>query len=75
MAPIRFDFDCFASIRLKLIRDGLEDLLYMQLAEKAAGRQAVLEVVRSVVREAYDFEHSPEPWASAREALAALIEV
>ena len=57
-----------ASVRMKLIRDGLEDLEYMYLAEAKVGRAKVLEVVRSVVRAAYDFEHSAEPWLAAREA-------
>ena len=63
-----------ASVRMKLIRDGLEDLEYMYLAEAKVGRAKVLKVVRSVVRAAYDFEHSAEPWLAARERLAALIE-
>ncbi len=38
-----------ASVRLKAIRDGQEDLLYMAAAEKVAGRAAVLSVISNVL--------------------------
>lgn len=59
-----------ASQRLKHIRDGLEDLELMYLAEARAGRDAVLAQVRRVVRTAYDFEHAPQPMLAVRQALA-----
>jgi hypothetical protein len=59
-----------ASVRLKLIRDGLEDLELMYIAEAKLGRAAVLEVVKTVVHSAYDFEHGPAAWVAARQELA-----
>ena len=59
-----------ASQRLKHIRDGLEDLELMFLAEARVGRDDVLAQVKRVVRTAYDFEHQPEPMLAARQALA-----
>ena len=63
-----------ASVRLKAIRDGQEDLLYMAAAERVAGRDAVLGVVASVLASAYAFSDDPTLLAQAREALGALAE-
>ena len=61
-------------MRLKAIRDGQEDLLYMAAAERVAGRDAVLGVVASVLASAYAFSDDPTLLAQAREALGALAE-
>jgi hypothetical protein len=63
-----------ASVRLKAIRDGQEDLLYMAAAERAAGRQAVLEAMAGVIGSGFSFTNEPGVLAAAREALGALAE-
>ena len=64
-----------ASLRLKHIRDGLEDMEYMLLLEELLGsRVAALQIVDGIVRTAYDFEHEAGPMLAAREALADRIE-
>lgn len=63
-----------ASVRLKQIRDGLEDLEYMYLLEDAAGREATRKIVSQVVRKTYDFTHDAESMMAARAALASAIE-
>ena len=64
-----------ASLRLKQIRDGLEDLEYMYLLQDATGsRDAALAIVSSVVHATYQFEHSPEAFIRAREKLGAAVE-
>jgi hypothetical protein len=64
-----------ASLRLKQIRDGLQDLEYMYLLEDATGsRTAGVAIVESVVRTTYDFEHEPAAMLAARAKLAAAIE-
>ena len=63
-----------ASLRLKAIRDGQEDLLYMAAAEAVVGRQAVLESMRGVIASGYSFTNEAGTLAAAREALGALAE-
>lgn len=62
------------SLRLKLIREGLEDYEYLALAARLeAGRQgapAVAERARELAPRAWDWEASPEALYAAREALA-----
>jgi hypothetical protein len=59
------------SMRLKLIREGLEDYEYLAMAEKALGKKAVTELVDSLVRKTYDFEHDPEELYAVRESIGA----
>jgi hypothetical protein len=64
-----------ASLRLKQIRDGLQDLEYMYLLEDATGSSAAaMAIVDSVVRTTYDFELDPSAMLAARAKLAAAIE-
>ena len=65
-----------ASIRLKHIRDGLEDLEYMyQLEELTGSRAAALAIISpAVVRRAYDFEHADgAPMLAARAKMGAML--
>jgi hypothetical protein len=65
-----------ASLGLKQIRDGLEDLEYMYLLQDATGsRDAAEAIVSSVVHATYNFEHGPAAFVRAREKLAAAVEV
>jgi hypothetical protein len=61
------------TIRLKNLRDGLEDFEYLALLEKAAGRDAADEVARKVARSWFDWEHDPAKLLAAREEIAARI--
>jgi hypothetical protein len=64
-----------ASLRLKLIRDGYEDLEYMHLLETLTGSSKATDaIVSEVVQTAYSFKHEAEPMLAAREKLAAAIE-
>ena len=63
-----------ASLRLKHVRDGLEDLEYMYALEAQVGRDAALAIVGEIVRTPYDFEHEALPMLSARDELADRIE-
>lgn len=62
-----------ATQRLKLVRDGQEDLLLMHLAESAAGRVAVLNALAGVVTNAYSFTGDATLLLQARDSLAQLI--
>ena len=55
-----------ASIRLKHVRDGQEDLLLMALAEAVLGRDAVLAIVNKVIVNDYTFTADPATLLAAR---------
>ena len=61
------------SIRLKLIREALEDFEYMTLAGKQGHKAQVGEIVDSLARSFTDWSPSPEAYMAARAKLAALI--
>ena len=54
------------SVRLKLIRDGLEDYEYLLLLETVAGRDAAQRQVDRVVQNVYTYNSDPHILASAR---------
>jgi hypothetical protein len=54
------------SVRLKLIREGLEDYEYLVLLEHAAGRDAVARQVDRVVQNLYSFTGEPSVLGNAR---------
>jgi hypothetical protein len=62
------------SIRLKLIREGLEDYEYLRKLQELQGVQTAAGIVDNFVRSAYDFDLSPEKLFAARDALAREIE-
>ena len=63
-----------ASIRLKQVRDGLEDLEYMYLLEDATGSRVAAEaIVASVIHSTYNFEHDASIMLAARAKLAAAV--
>jgi hypothetical protein len=62
-----------ASIRLKNIREGMEDYEYFALLEKSAGRGAVEKEVLTVTRSWWDWERKPEVLLTARQRIAAKI--
>lgn len=59
-----------ASIRLKMIRDSQEDLMYMLAAEQVIGRPAVEAIVRNVLSKPFAFGYDdPSALLQARQAL------
>ncbi|MDP2898609.1 MAG: DUF6067 family protein [bacterium] len=62
-----------SSIRLKNIREGMEDYEYFALLEKALGREEVEKEVLTVTRGWWDWERSPEVLLAARQRIAAKI--
>ena len=58
------------SIRLKNIRESMEDYEYLYLYEKLAGREAVLDVVSEVAPEWWKSTNDPKVIFSAREKIA-----
>jgi hypothetical protein len=62
-----------ASIRLKMIREGIEDYEYMAILEKAGLRQAVLAKLKGIITDAYTYSHKPSKLRKIRTRLANLI--
>lgn len=61
------------SIRLKLIREALEDFEYMTLASQQGHRAQVDEIVNSLAQSFNDWSASPDAYLAARAKIAALI--
>lgn len=61
------------SIRLKLIREALEDFEYMTLAARQGHKAQVDELVAELAPSFNDWSHNPEAYVAARAKLAALI--
>jgi hypothetical protein len=61
------------SIRLKLIREALEDFEYMTLAGQQGHKAEVDEIVARLARSFDDWSQSPEAYLAARAKIAALI--
>jgi hypothetical protein len=57
------------SIRLKLIREGLEDYEYLAALAKLAGQQKVADLVNTLIRATYDFERDPHKLLALRESM------
>jgi hypothetical protein len=57
------------SIRLKLIREGLEDYEYLVQFSKLAGRKAVTDAVNGFIRKTYDYDQDPKELYRVREAI------
>jgi hypothetical protein len=63
-----------ASIRLKVIRDGLEDLELLRLAVRSGLGDRATALVEELVPEARRWERRPGPWLEARRALGDALE-
>jgi len=61
------------SMRLKAIRDGLEDFDYLTMLESRGLRGKALEVVMPIAGSWYDWARDAAPYLKARDRLAALI--
>jgi uncharacterized protein (TIGR03382 family) len=59
-----------ASIRLKMIREGMEDYEYLKLLADAGQRDAAKRIARDLFPSAYETEVDPAKVMAAREALA-----
>jgi hypothetical protein len=57
------------SLRLKAIRDGLEDYEYLTLLARRGGEEGARELVRSLVRSGYQLEGDPRAWERVRQTL------
>jgi len=62
-----------ASIRLKMIREGIEDYEYMVILERAGLRQAALTKLKRIITNAYTYSHNPSKLLKIRTRLANLI--
>ncbi|MGA3027352.1 MAG: DUF4091 domain-containing protein [Bryobacteraceae bacterium] len=60
-----------ASIRLKLIRDGMEDYEYLFALAKAGEADLARQITRSFITNAYTFSNDPAALTAAREKLGA----
>jgi hypothetical protein len=58
------------SIRLKLIREGLEDYEYLVMLSKSGESKTAHELVDGLVRNTYDFEHDPQKLYAVRASIA-----
>ncbi len=59
-----------ASMRMKNIRDGMEDYEYFVILEKLAGKKAVKKIVDSIAPNWWNFSKDPNEFLAARERLA-----
>jgi hypothetical protein len=57
------------SIRLKLIREGLEDYEYLIQLAKLKGSKAVADTLNNFIRSVYDFDHDPKTLYTIREEI------
>ena len=60
-----------ASIRLKLIRDGMEDYEYLIALQKAGNGNEATRIARTFIQSVLSFRDNPESLYSAREQLGA----
>ncbi len=58
-----------ASMRLKMLREGMEDFEYLKLGEKVLGRERTAELCHRVARSWWEWEKRPEVLEGARVAL------
>ena len=65
--------DVYPSIRLALVRDGVEDYEWLRLAERKVGKATVDEVSRTLVKSLTDFVRDPDAVRAARARLAKMI--
>lgn len=64
-----------SSVRLEIIRDGLEDYKYLWLLEQKAGRESVLQYVRKLAKSWTEYTHDPAEFARVRDEIARQIEL
>ena len=57
-------------MRLKNLRDGMEDYEYFVILEKIAGKEAVDKIVDTITPKYWIYSEEPEDYLAAREKLA-----
>jgi hypothetical protein len=62
------------SIRLKLVREGLEDYEYLRLYQSRFGREAAQAMAHKLVRRTFDWEHDPSVLFRVRREIAAALD-
>jgi len=62
-----------SSMRIKNIRDGMEDYEYFAILEKLAGKEKVIEIVNAIAPNWWDFSKEPDKFLAVREKLADVI--
>jgi hypothetical protein len=58
------------SIRLKNLRDGMEDYEYFAILEKLAGKKTVKKIVDTISPNWWNFSKNPDEFLTAREKIA-----
>jgi len=61
------------TIRLKALRDGIEDYEYLAILERSGKASAARQIVRSLTETFFEWEKNPAAYEEARSRLAALI--
>ena len=62
-----------SSMRMKNLRDGMEDYDYFSILKDLGGKEAIDEIVNTIAPNWWDFSRDPEKYVSAREKLAEAI--
>lgn len=62
-----------SSIRLELVRDGIEDFQYLKMAEERFGREKVDEILRRVTTGILDYTRDPDVLRQARNELGEML--
>ena len=68
------EFRALGSLRLKLVRDGREDLEYLHLLEQRAGRAAAEAFARRLATNTFTYTQNATLYAEVRGELALAIE-
>ena len=55
------------SIRLKLIREGLEDYEYLRILARQKGEGPVMEAINGLIRNTYDYDQDPKKLYAVRQ--------
>ena len=61
------------SVRLKSVRDGVEDFEVLRQAEQKIGKATVLEMISPFIRSAWDFERSAAALQKARQSIGRIL--
>ncbi|MBE6708210.1 MAG: DUF4091 domain-containing protein [Ruminococcaceae bacterium] len=61
------------SVRIEYIRDGVEDFMYLRMAERVLGAEKVDEIINKVTRDMLDFTMDTDVLLAARAELAEII--
>ena len=62
------------SIRLEMLRDGIEDFEYLAMLKRRNAKSGLLEVPESISRTLSDFSESPKPIEKRRREIARTLE-